>query len=184
MEFVKHKLFGTGEVVSRDGKYLVVRFKNNDEKKFVIPQSFQLGILMAEGELQKEIDTAIKAKEEISKKNQIAYVDKSETAPRRTRTSVNVEVVGKIATSYEAYLIKKGYKTETDKGLPSTVYAYIKAVDFVLDEENLSWSALVDKIHIVIKKYDIGGEKEHLGNKSNKTVINALKRFQDYDNQM
>ena len=109
---------------------------------------------------------------------------KPKATTRRTKASVNMVVVGEIANAYEAYLIKKGYKTETDKGLPSTVYAYIKAISFVLDEENLSWSALIDKINVIVKKYDVGGEKEYLGNKSNKTVINALKRFQDYVNQL
>ena len=65
MEIVKHKLFGEGQVVSRTETTLVVRFQNGDEKKFAIPQSFQLGFLTAEGNLKNEIDNIIKQKEEI-----------------------------------------------------------------------------------------------------------------------
>lgn len=180
MKTVKHKLYGEGQVVSRNGNTIVVKFANDVEKKFAIPQSFQLGIMTAEGELKNEIENIIKQKETVKNNTTV-----SDNKPQQSvKKSAKVEVVGQIATGYETYLIRSGYKTQTDKGLPSTVYAYIKAVDFVLDEEHLTWSALVDKIHIVIKKYDVGGEKEHLGNKSNKTVINALKRFQDYVNQM
>lgn len=183
MDFVKHKMFGIGQVVSREGNYITVKFDNIGEKKFIIPKSFQLGILTAEGNLKNEIDAAIKENKKTNSEIKNGYI-KSQNTDNRLKKTVKIEVVGKIATDYEAYLIKKGYKKETETGLPSTVYAYIKAVDFVLNEENLSWTALVDKINIIIRKYDIGGEKEHLGNKSNKTVINALKRFRDYVNQL
>ena len=60
MEFVNHKKFGVGEVVKREGNYLTVRFQNDgSEKHFVIPESFQLGLLKADGELKKEVDKAI-----------------------------------------------------------------------------------------------------------------------------
>ena len=45
METVKHKLFGVGEVIKKDGNYLTVRFQNDgSEKHFIIPNSFQLGV--------------------------------------------------------------------------------------------------------------------------------------------
>jgi len=84
---------------------------------------------------------------------------------------------------YKTYLIKQGYAVTTPAGSPSTVYAYIKRIDEVCDWENISWSELTNKIDSIVMKYDVGGAKEHLGNKSHKQVINALKRFADFSKQ-
>ena len=60
MDVVKHKIWGMGEVIKRDGKYVTIRFlKDNSEKRFVIPESFQTGVLDAQGDFKKEIENAI-----------------------------------------------------------------------------------------------------------------------------
>lgn len=81
---------------------------------------------------------------------------------------------------YEKYLISIGYKQTTPSGHPSTVYQYLKAIRNVCDEEGINLIGLKENISSIILKYDIGGEKETAGAKSHKTVINALKRFEDF----
>ena len=79
---------------------------------------------------------------------------------------------------FREYLIKKGYKENTFSGNPSTVYDYIKRIDFVCNEENTSWELLANDISSIVSLYDKNGLKESLGNKSHRAVINALKQFQ------
>ena len=81
---------------------------------------------------------------------------------------------------YEKYLISIGYKQTTPSGHPSTVYQYLKAIRNVCDEEGINLIELKENISSIILKYDICGEKETIGVKSHKTVINALKRFEDF----
>ena len=78
------------------------------------------------------------------------------------------------------YLIDQGYKKTTPSGLPSTVYAYAKSIDMVCQCERIPLTILAKNISIIVRKYDIGGENEHIGKKSHKTVINALKRFHEF----
>lgn len=85
---------------------------------------------------------------------------------------------------FESYLINRGYKTITEKGLPSTVYQYIKGINKVCEWEYTTWQSLADNIDLIIPLYDIGGRKEHLGNQSNKTIINALKRYREFIRQL
>jgi len=81
---------------------------------------------------------------------------------------------------FKNYLIKEGYAEYTPKGLPSTVYDYIKRIDFVCENEKMTWIQLSEHIHQIITDYDINGKKEHLGNKSHRAVINALKRYKEF----
>ena len=96
MDFVKHKLFGIGEVVSRKGNCLIVKFEDNSEKKFAIPQSFQLGILTAEGDLKKEVDDAIKVKEELAQKRESeqmlekAKIERIKKSPKKAYQKENI----------------------------------------------------------------------------------------------
>lgn len=80
---------------------------------------------------------------------------------------------------FKAYLISQGYSEITPSGKPSTVYDYMKRIDHVCAWENLDWPTLKSRIDVVVQQYDFGGEKEHLGNKSHRAVINALYRFQE-----
>ncbi|GAB6106881.1 hypothetical protein [Fusibacter bizertensis] len=81
---------------------------------------------------------------------------------------------------FEDYLIKQGYSVKTPSGNPSTVYDYIKRIDRVCLNENMTWNELAGQIYTVVTQYDIGGCKEELGRKSHNAVINALKRFGDF----
>jgi len=81
---------------------------------------------------------------------------------------------------FEEYLIKQGYSVTTPSGNPSTVYDYIKRIDRICLNENMTWNELANQVSMVITQYDIGGSKEELGRKSHNAVINALKRFGDF----
>lgn len=78
------------------------------------------------------------------------------------------------------YLINRGYSVTTPAGHPSTVYQYTKSIDKVCEWEDMTWSGLAGNISMIVAQYDIGGTKEELGQKSNKTVINALRRFSEF----
>ena len=193
METVKHKLFGVGEVINREdkenGTYITVRFKSGKEMRFGIPESFTLGIIDAEGSLKDEVDKAIAEKnerqrarlEELSAAS--AIVAPSTPSHRHGRTPATpVTVRGSIEIAFEEYLVNAGYCEYTATGNPSTVFSYIHAIKKVLEEEGLSWHSLQRDIENIVPIYDIGGTKQHIGAKSNCTVINALKRFREFVN--
>lgn len=193
MNTVKHKAFGNGEVVGREVKEnsttITVKFSNGKEMRFAIPQSFEVGILEAEGSLKDEVDAAIALRREHIEENiKSAAVARAKAStlksPRKQtkKASQKASPTDVIASTYEEYLIKAGYSVETDSGNPSTVFAYVKAVDSVLENEGISWGTLKNNIDDIVKKYDEGGEETAFGNKSNKTVINALKRFEEFVN--
>ena len=191
METVIHKIFGEGEIIKKEGKYLTVKFENGKVIELAIPASFQNGLLSVSGALQDEVNEALEnakenkekaLKEEAERARAAAFA--SPTPQRRsTKGKTRVEITDTVAKEYEAFLIKEGYSTETDSGMPSTVYSYIKAIEAVLDEEHMGWLTLKKEISRVIPVYDQGGTKESIGSKSNKTVINALKRFKEYTDQ-
>ena len=45
---------------------------------------------------------------------------------------------------------------------------------------NSSGYGTARRVGDIVRKYDVGGEQETFGCKSNKTVINALKRFKEF----
>ena len=192
MQTIKHKLFVPGTVIRKElkeiGSYITVRFESNGmESRFAIPESFMTGLLIAEGDLKEEVEAAIEAK------------NKAEAAAREARGAVSVSSVRSSRTSgthtwkvvvsnadkmvredYEAYLINEDYTEITPKGAPSTIPQYMRAIESVLEEEHLTWSALEPQISHLVALYGDGGAKEVIGNKQHKTVINALKRFEEF----
>ena len=82
---------------------------------------------------------------------------------------------------FEKYLIEKGYKTITPSGAPSTVYDYIKRIDYVCEIEGYSsWEELANVIPYKVIEYDTNGPKEYLGQKSHRSVISALIQFKNF----
>ena len=192
MQMVKHKIFGIGEVISKEVKenstYITVRFGNGKEMKCAIPESFTIGIIVAEGSLKDEVDAAIaekKAREQAKAEEHralSAVVTANTPSNRRGRRPASpVAVKGAMELAFEEYLINAGYKEETDSGNPSTVFSYTNAIR-VLEEEELNWHSLQNNIDNIVPIYDIGGVKQRIGAKSNSTVINALKRFREFVN--
>ena len=60
--------------------------------------------------------------------------------------------------------------------------AYIHAIKKVLEEEGISWHLLQSDIENIVPVYDVGGVKQHIGAQSNRTVICALRRFNEFIN--
>ena len=191
MQTVKHKMFGIGEVVSKDIKdndiYLTVRFTSGKEMRLAV-KSFEDGIVTAEGDLKEEIEKSITDKKAIEAKKRADFiaattVNTAVAHVARHRTPARISVTGPIASAFEAYLINEGYSTETPSGHRSTVYSYIDAIErHVLDGDHISWDTLKLNIDSIVSMYDVGGSKESIGALSNSTVINALKRFREFVN--
>ena len=139
MQTVKHKMFGIGEVINKEvkenGMYITVRFENGKEMRCTIPDSFTLGIMVAEGSLKEEVNTAIaekKAREDARLqrlRTESAVITATTPSNRRGRTPTSpVTVKGSVELAFEEYLINAGYKAETDTGNPSTVFSYTNAI--------------------------------------------------------
>ena len=81
---------------------------------------------------------------------------------------------------FKNYLIEEGYREYTQSGNLSTVYDYCKRINKVCEEEKCTLDELAFNIDKIVKKYDVGGEKEKSGRTSHNSVINALKRFKEF----
>ena len=190
MKTIKHKLFGKGTIVAQEfkeiGSNITVRFENGAEKIFGIPESFGMGLIIAEGVLKDEVDAAIaekKAREQArlaSLRAKSAVVATAKPRRRGRTPATRVAAKGPIETAFEKYLISAGYSEYSAAGNPSTVYAYTRAIKKVLKEEGLSWHTMQRDIDNIIPIYDIGGIKQHLGEGGNDTVIDSLKRFREF----
>lgn len=80
--------------------------------------------------------------------------------------------------AFEKFLIAKSYKQYTPSGNPSTVYDYLKRIDFVTREERCSWLDLANNINNIRTMYEPSGKKAKMGAKSHNAVICALRQFQ------
>ena len=180
MYMVRHNVFGLGEVIRREEvngfTYLSVRYENGKEVKLGIPFSFDNGAVEALGSLKDEVDQAIAER----KARLAAPTPAAAPSAPAKRAAAKTMPTGPIPSAFEQYLIDQDYAVETDSGNPSTVYAYVNAVESIRVDEGISWDALKTNISSIVPQYDVGGVKELIGAKSNKTYINALKRFADF----
>ena len=181
MNMVRHNVFGLGEVIGREEvngfTYLLVRYENGKEVKLGIPFSFEKGAVEALGTLKDEVDQAI-----AERRTRLATATASAAAPSAPakRAAAKTMTTGPIPSAFEQYLIDQDYAVETDSGNPSTVYSYLNAVESIRVDEGISWDTLKTNVSSIVPLYDVGGAKELVGAKSNKTYINALKRFADF----
>ena len=192
MQTVIHSKFGVGEVINKEVKendiYITVRFGLGKECRFAA-ESFRLGLVKVEGKLKDEIDAVIKAKQAVLEgwKNSVRVevpapvVTAPASSGRSGRTPTRrVTVKGPIQEQYEIYLEAAGYPVVGVSGNDSTVPQYSRAVEKVVEREGLNWNQLKNDIDNIVKKYDKNGPEEDYGNRGNKTVINALKRFGEF----
>ena len=194
METIRHKLNGTAQIIRREGDLIVIKYdKTGKESNLKFPDSFLTKpcLFVLDSKLQSEVDAIAEARiEEARILREEREAQRAQEQAIRTATGENhshkkpakVKIRGMIEQSFEEYLIASGYSEETPSGAPSTVNAYIKAVEYVMEEEKLTWQSLTTQISSVISLYDIGGAKEEVGSKSNYTYINALRRFEDFVN--
>ena len=192
MQTVIHSKFGVGEVINKEVKesdiYITVLFESGKKCRFAA-ESFRIGLLTVEGELKDEIDAVITAKQAALEawKNSVrvtnpAPVATTSVSPGRSgRTpTCKVTVKGSIQKQYEIYLEAAGYPVVGVSGNDSTVPQYSRAVQKVVEREGLNWNQLKNDIANIVKKYNKNGPEEDYGNRGNKTVINALKRFGEF----
>ena len=193
MQTVIHKKFGQGKVVSKEvkeiGAYIAVEFESGKVIKMSIPESFEIGAVDALETLKEEVDRAIadkKAREEkLARERGQAKLVKTSAPVLKTKRigrkpASKIKVKGSIQTNYEAYLEAAGYPVVGVSGNDSTVPAYSRAVEKVIEKEGITWADLENNISNIIAKYDVGGMCEDFGAKSNRTVISALKRFGEF----
>ena len=189
---IQHKMYGEGKVINKEMKgndiIITAQFADGSERQFAA-ESFRLGFVSASGVLKEEIDVVIAAQQAAMAawRNSISVAAPAPvvTAPassgRHGRTPTHrVIVKGAIQEQYEIYLEAAGYAVIGVNGSASTVPQYSYAVEKVLEREGLSWNQLKNDIDNIVKKYDKNGAEEDYGNRGNKTVINALKRFQEF----
>ena len=181
---VVHKKYGEGKIINRDvnknGTYVTVEFECGKVMTLAIPASFTVGAVEATGALKEEVDKAIEFKKSSLAQQQAVNTPKITTLTSKSKNKIQKKSWTpscSLASEYEKYLIDHRYSVESDSGNPSTVYSYCNAVECVASNEGISWNTLAQSINNIIPKYDVGGIYETLGLKSNKTVINALKRF-------
>lgn len=180
MNMVRHNVFGLGEVIRREEvngfTYIWVRYENGREVKLGIPFSFENGAVEALDSLKDEVEQAIAERQA----RLAALTPAAAPSAPAKRAAAKTMPTGPIPSAFEQYLIDQDYAVETDSGNPSTVYAYVNAVESIRVDEGISWDTLKTNISSIVPLYDVGGAKELIGAKSNKTYINALKRFADF----
>ena len=194
MATVRHKFFGTAQIIRREGDLIVIQYdKTGTKSNLKFPDSFLTKpcLFVLDAELQREVDAIVEARKEEARilraekeaqRAQEKAVQNVVGTNHSHKKPAKVKIKGMIEQSFEEYLIASGYSEETPSGAPSTVNAYIKAVEYVMEEEKLAWQSLTTQISSVVSLYDIGGAKEEIGSKSNYTYINALRRFEDFVN--
>ena len=189
MELIQHRTYGEGKVINKEMKgndiIITAQFADGSERPFAA-ESFRLGFVSAYGTLKEDIDVVIAAQQAAKAAWRSSVAGSTIATPvvsvrRHGRAPTRrVAVKGSLQDQYETYLVAATYPVVGISGNDSTVPQYSRAVEKVVEREGLSWGQLAKDISTIVKKYDKNGAEEDYGNRGNKTVINALKRFQEF----
>lgn len=194
MATVRHKWFGTAEIIRREGDRIFIKYpKSGNVVELKMPDSFTLGIFEIDADLQREVDAAVEAKKEAERvareareaeraQMQTATITHHSGTRRTGRTFTSIQLTGDYETDFESFMLKNGYSAKTENDTKSTVYSYVTSVKAVMNDEGLDWTSLAKQISSIASLYDIGGAKEEIGDRGKRTVINALRRFEDFVN--
>lgn len=196
MGTVKHKIFGMAKIIRRDGDRITIKYdKDGKEVELKFPDSFitKPCLFILDTELQREVDAALEEKKEAARiereareaqraEAQSTTITHRSGTRRSGRTFTRVQLTGDYEKDFESFMLKNGYSAKTENDTKSTVYAYVNSVKSVMSDEGLDWTSLVKQISSIASVYDIGGAKEEIGDRGNRTVINALRRFEDFVN--
>ena len=86
-----------------------------------------------------------------------------------------------LKNKYKEWLRNHGYKEFTPSGVESTISQYIRSIEKIMIRENFCyWEEIATNIQRLVIEYSVGGKYEKFGLRSNRTPINALKRFQEF----
>ena len=196
MGTVKHKIFGTAKIISRDETTITIEYdKSGKVSVLKFPEAFtsDLKVFEIDPELQREVDAIVNARKEAehalyAEKEALRLKEKEAvsaavTQARRTvKKPAKVKIKDAIEQSFEEYLIASGYSIATPTGKPSVVPSYIRAVNKIMKNEGLTWNSLKTNIDVIVALYGKGGAKESEGLEQHETYINALRRFEDFVN--
>lgn len=197
MSTIKHKFRGTARVIGRDGDRVRIKYdRDGSESELLIPDSFMLGVFVEiDEELQREVDLAVEANKEAERikreekdaewalaQAQASTKNAGSGTKRSGKTFITIKRTGDVEKDFEHFLKINGYSEETHSQTKSTIYSYLNSVRSIMKDEGLDWDSLVMEISNVVRLYDVGGDKEEVGYKGKSTVINALRRFEDFVN--
>lgn len=196
MATVRHKIFGTAQIIRREGNDMTIQYDKTGKKvDLKFPDSFMTKpcLFILDSTLQREVDVAAEAKKEAERiareareaerAKMQAVTGTHHSGTRRTgRTFTSVQLTGDYEKDFETFMLKNGYSEKTENDTKSTVYSYVSSVKAVMNEEGLTWAELYHQISNVASEYDVGGSKSEIGDRGNRTVINALRRFEDFVN--
>lgn len=107
---VKHKAFGSGVIVSTQGKYITVKF-DSSTKVFVYPDIFEKFLTLADGTVSDEIKADISATNEAKQK----IKDKKNEENIRAMTK-GIVIPGKEVTTIDTEDEDGRKNTETEEG--------------------------------------------------------------------
>lgn len=193
MATVRHKWFGTAQIIRREGDLIVIQYdKTGTKSNLKFPDSFitKPCLFVLDAELQREVDAIVEARKEEARilraeketqraQDKSAHITVTGTN-RSNKTPARVKIKGAIENGFEEYLVASGYSTETPTGNPSVVQSYIRAVNKIMKNEGLTWDSLKTNIDVIVALYGKGGAKELEGLEQHATYINALRRFEDF----
>ena len=194
MKTLKHKWLGTATIIRREGDRRTIKYDKSDSEVILkMPDSFVSGMFLIDDELKREVDAALEEKKEAARiereareaqraEAQSTTITHRSGTRRSGRTFTRVQLTGDYEKDFESFMLKNGYSAKTENDTKSTVYAYVNSVKSVMSDEGLDWTSLVKQISSIASIYDIGGAKEEIGDRGNRTVINALRRFEDFVN--
>lgn len=194
MKTLKHKWLGTATIIRREGDRMTIKYDKSDSEVILkMPDSFVSGMFLIDDELQREVDAALEEKKEAARiereardaqraEAQSTTITHRSGTRRSGRIFTRVQLTGDYEKDFESFMLKNGYSAKTENDTKSTVYAYANSVKSVMSDEGIDWTSLVKQISSIASVYDIGGAKEEIGDRGNRTVINALRRFEDFVN--
>lgn len=194
MKTLKHKWLGTATIIRREGDRMTIKYDKSDSEVILkMPDSFVSGMFLIDDELQREVDAALEEKKEAARiereardaqraEAQSTTITHRSGTRRSGRIFTRVQLTGDYEKDFESFMLKNGYSAKTENDTKSTVYAYVNSVKSVMSDEGIDWTSLVKQISSIASVYDIGGAKEEIGDRGNRTVINALRRFEDFVN--
>lgn len=194
MKTLKHKWLGTATIIRREGDRMTIKYDKSDSEVILkMPDSFVSGMFLIDDELQREVDAALEEKKEAARiereardaqraEAQSTTITHRSGTRRSGRIFTRVQLTGDYEKDFESFMLKNGYSAKTENDTKSTIYAYVNSVKSVMSDEGIDWTSLVKQISSIASVYDIGGAKEEIGDRGNRTVINALRRFEDFVN--
>lgn len=103
---VNHRAFGCGTVISKQGKYITVKF-SNVQKIFVYPDAFEGYLTLADGTVPEEITIDIEA----AKREKQIIIDKKKEENLRAMTK-GIVIPGKEGAIGESEEDENNYKSQ------------------------------------------------------------------------